>query len=352
MSMGNDYDDYQEEPTQNVEAPSGQPQDVRPPTDLDDSQLTGMQAPAQQEPTKEDPVTLDSYTKSMAQQMGLDMDGDPAEIQKQVDNADRMRLQQFMQTGGMQQPNMMPTQPNQWLGGPNFQNFQQPPQQFQQNFQQQQQPPQQQQFSPGQQQQQTPQAPEKLDFGDLSGWDDEAQKTFGTIQQHFNQQREFFEQQLDGMRQMFQGFVQTQSERQVASTTAWIDKQLSDLGDDVFGNGPINQLGPYSQAAMARQRIVSEYVAFCDMNGIDPYSCNADAFSRVVSLSGVSSEPARKQKQLSDRLKQRSKKTIGRPATRRGKSAAEREVHPEAGIPNGDVNDLQDMIDGMMESNV
>lgn len=348
---GNIQDDFQNSPAQEAPEPIGHPEDYAPPTDVDDSKLT---APVEDAPKQEpEAIELDAHTKAMARQMGIDIeDGDPEKIQQQVDQAEQMRLQQFMQMGGMQQPHQMgfpgqyPQQQwqNQW--GPQ-QGYQQPSQQFQ-NFQQ---PPQGQQQPPGQQQQQPPQTAEKFEFKDLDSWDESAQETFGQIQQQFNKQQEFLTSQLDEMRQMFQGFVQTQEQKQAASTTAWIDKQLSDLGDDVFGNGSINQLGPYSPAAQARERFVSEYVAFCDMNGVDPHDCNADIFNRVLRINGMTTEASSNQKKLSDRLKQRSKQTIGRPATRRGKTAAEKQIHPEAGIPMGDVNTLQDDIDRMLASN-
>lgn len=195
------------------------------------------------------------------------------------------------------------------------------------------------------QQNQAPQGePFKIDLS-ADEYDEGLIKTLQKMNDHYQQQVA----QITASLQAQEQFVYTQmSQAQMQAHdehTRWFDSKISELGDDfqpVFGQGSIESLPQGSEQVRQRQQAYEQYLAYLEFQGLPLTTKNDELLARFVRLN-IGSHPSIQQKQLSERLKKGASKTIGRPSSRRH-SLQDKEVNPETGIPQGDIDELQRFI--------
>lgn len=316
------------------------------PSEAFNSQLPEAPATPSPEPTQTGP---DEYVLERAESLGMsekDFEGMSSDqVTAAIDRAEAIAFNRFRQL--QQQPQNAPP----WV--------QQAPQQQWQPQQQQQWPQQPQQMQawqnpqqqmqawnspPGQQQQQIPQFKVELDPNE---YDEGIIKTM-------NAMNEFWQNQYSQLQSSMQAAVQTlQSfeDQQNAEFSAWFDRSITKLGDDVgsvYGKGPIGKLSESSQEAQARIEAYKNYLDYLAFQGLPANHRDDELLSRVVRM--TRGAPSDQQKQLSEKLKQRSKGTIGRPSQKRASASEASERDPFTGLSTSTVNDVQSMIDGMIGS--
>ena len=101
-----------------------------------------------------------------------------------------------------------------------------------------------------------------------------------------------------------------------------------------------------SEQYAKRLDVWDKYLAFCDYRRLDPYQKNDELLSFLLRVEGVSTEPSKKLKQLSQTVKRRQGQSIGRPTNRKtSRAVQEQEKFPGTDYSHEVVNDVQAMID-------
>lgn len=171
-------------------------------------------------------------------------------------------------------------------------------------------------ISPGQppqfQQQPPPQQPQRFQLPNPDDLDES--NIVGT----FKQMQEYYDSQLSQMNNVLQQQQEQYrlwEEQQQADYSAWFDRSLSGVGDgSVFGKGDYNSIS--EQEYFARQQAYRDYQAYLQFNGLPPNTRNDELLARVVQLTrGGGQSDVRKK--ISDELKDRGKKVIGRPSAKK-----------------------------------
>lgn len=319
------------------------------PGDAFNSQLPEAPASPAPEPVQSGP---DEHVLERAESLGMsekDFEGMSSDqVAAAIDRAEAIAFNRFRQlqqqsTSWSQQPQDTPP----WV--------QQAPQQQWQPPQQQQQPQQMQAWQNPQQQmqawnsppgQQQPLPQFKVDL-DPNEYDEGIIKTMTAMNEFWQNQY----QQLQGSMQAAVQTLQSFEDQQNAEFSAWFDRSITKLGDDVgsvYGKGPIGKLSESSQEAQARIEAYKNYLDYLAFQGLPANHRDDELLSRVVRM--TRGAPSDQQKQLSEKLKQRSKGTIGRPSQKRASASEASERDPFTGLSTSTVNDVQSMIDGMIGS--
>ena len=131
---------------------------------------------------------------------------------------------------------------------------------------------------------------------------------------------------------------------------SWFDDQISKLGEDfesVFGSGQIDELSDLSPAYRNRIDLFDMTQA---LQQVYPGIRSEDAFQRALRARFPEVVTKASNRQLSAKLKERSKSTIGKPSGRQSLTSADSNINPEVGVSQSMVNKLQSQLDHMLES--
>lgn len=282
---------------------------------------------SESEPSGE-PSSLSEKTISVAEEMGLDVGSmDPEAVQGIVDRAEKRAFDQFTKLMGQQQQQQQlpPQQPEP----------QEPPHWQQQQQQQQQQQPDQGQPSPGID-------PFKVDL-DPDEYGEDVVGIFNKLSDHLGKMQEHYQSRIDSLDQMIQGQAIEAQQEQFDSMSAWFDEKVSELDDAVYGEGRIEDLNPAGPEFQARQQMFEKYLSALSFEGeSDSFSQNDDVLSRLFRWEGLASKSeVNDQRRLSEKIQERSNRTIGKPSGRKSSSRIDdSDIDPQSGFPSAMIDNL------------
>jgi len=311
-------------------------------------------APPPQSPEPEAPALSEELTRA-ALELGLTEEDlgtlGPDRVQTFLSAADRRGFEAFRQQFQQQE---MPPQPPQPMLPPQQQWPQattpwvQPPQQWQSpamdpGYLQQQPWMQPQQPQPAQ-----PPQPVKFEVdAEAYGLPPELTKQLQSAYDQQNQQLQALQQSLQQQQYMLQLQQQQAAEASAREYAGWFDKKLSSADDlkAVVGKGDYWQLPANSPEARQRERLLEEFQIFAQYKGRDPFSRDDELLSQFLSTF-VRHDPTTQQKELSDKLKAASRKTISRPQSRHpdGRFASAAEKDPQTGMPLSGMDKIDEFL--------
>jgi len=293
------------------------------------SEKTPSEEPKDDSPQEpEEPAfSLDERTTAIAEDMGLDVEQLGAEtVQSLVDHSEKLAFEQFRQLQQQVQDPQQQAPPERNERGQFVPQQQPPPQQFQQ--------------APEMNQPELP-GPLELNLSP-DDYGEEIIQAFSGINEHLSKVTDYYKTQLDSLNAIVQSQVEEAENTRHREITSWFDKSLSGLGDAAFGNGSLEDLNPASQEYMQRVKLFDTYQEMFQFRfPNDNVRQDDELLRQVLRWQGLSSEPSKKQKQLSDSVRKRSRQTIGRPSGRKRNGPASDEVDPQSGHSVNMVENMQ-----------